>query len=778
MSESLSSDERTSSVEYSTNGRDSALSSGRSTPSFRKKPKRPDIKLSDHQNFPDYVEIRRTDSLTSMDSEMDRYSFISDSNSYIDIPYYNEQNNTGHHHCNGEEKVHEFEETLRDDNTPIPGNNTDSRYNYMKKICRERPDSPTSSLLLPILMSNIGDPMAALHEKLSPILNKLKLLEEESRQIPSLRSQISILEEEREKLTTTLQKQETLQIASPSCHKQTLTDVNVTSNRDKETNIYVLKTNQHTATVPKKSLEIETQTLINESTSIDTQIDSISSPELYQNIGIQSVPITTETGVQKYLEFITEISHKGVGTEHIETKTTATGDGVAELPVFDGSTQCSVQNGEFACQNDISLSTNHKQTETISRSYVDKSIGDKIADLRFHSIGIQESPRHFSSSTQCETNPREDFETMCGSPTSQLTNFGVGDNIAYLHYDNQNTQTIQTEYKNESTQMTITSNDKSISTGCSFNSMTSSSTQHGGPATNDFSCGENKADVRMCDQSSSNVPTVIDSGVGTDAVQLVDSSVGCNIKTETRSIGVGNDRIDDILCAKCLVPKSTIGIGMYVNCKFCTIDDKLCDCVKPVTTSVGVGDISIDKINCDKCENLKQVSVSVGEGTVDDLLCDSCEKTRNNGTTSTGVGDGDINETDCEKCKNSNSDNVFNFDFNVLNKPASTQHEQQQAALCHYCGNKVDLNDTQLDESLQAMRDSMKSVSCGMKRTTASKNLNLELESAASDSIPRAQQTSDDDLAAVSDEEVEEEESPRYDCILIYIRIARLAGLL
>ena len=845
MSESFSSDERSSSVEC-INGKEKGMSSGRSTPSFRKKPKRPDIKISDHLIYRDFVEIRRTDSLTSIDSEMDRYSFISDG-SYIDIPYLSEaslDDRNGDHLTN----LHEFEETLRDD-TPIPLNSVDVKYNNVKKICRQRPDSPTSLFLLPVFMSNTNDPIMDLHQRLSPLLNRLKQLEEESKLISSLKSKVAILQEEKLKLLTCLNKQKSDSVckSSSSCDKGTLTIINTSSPCDKEelsdiinivdilscdkgtlTNINTSSpcdkeelsdiinivdilscdkgtlTNINTSSPCDKEelsdiinivdiLSCDKGTLTNINTSspcdkeelsdiinivdilscdkgtltdvnnfptqlctIETQtsIDSLHSPELFQEIGIQSSPQTKHIGVQKYLEFITEIHHKATTTDEVVLKSTGVGDNIADLTMDDRFTQCSVEHKEFSCQNNILLSIVDKVTETPKTSFVDKSIGDGIAEVNFKSIGMQESPIQVNSSTQCVKTLPKNIGTMFGSPTSYLTDCGIGDKIAEIISDDQNTQTNVIENKNESTQMTVEVCDKSISHGCPLNDMKSIYVQHV-PSINDFMCGDNIAEVLSSDKATSNVPTLNDINVGTERVEMIDTSVTCKIINKTKSQGVGDNTINDVICEKCLIPKRSVEVGMYENSEFCCVDDKLCNCVKPIINSIGVGDISIEKINCDKCENVTLVSVAVGDCKIDNLLCDNCvHKKDENNLISIGVGDLDVNETNCEICKsNGVTDSGFNFDLNILNAPVTQQH----AVLCHYCGNKVDLNDTQLDESLQAMRDNMKSISCGMKRSTASKNLNVEFDP------PEVRtQPSDDDMAVVSDDDYDEENSRYY----------------
>ena len=116
--------------------------------------------------------------------------------------------------------------------------------------------------------------------------------------------------------------------------------------------------------------------------------------------------------------------------------------------------------------------------------------------------------------------------------------------------------------------------------------------------------------------------------------------------------------------------------------------------------------------------------------------CVGCETPE---TQSVAIGDNDVtaDPSKCDECEKRKRDSsYFNFDFNMGASSSCSNCngcQQQQPIICHYCGNKVDLNDDSVDETLQAMRDSMQSLSgrgkqgSELKRSGARKNLNLDL---------------------------------------------------
>eukprot|EP00112_Aurelia_sp_Birch-Aquarium-sp1_P019370 Seg478.6 transcript_id=Seg478.6/GoldUCD/mRNA.D3Y31 product="KN motif and ankyrin repeat domain-containing protein 1" protein_id=Seg478.6/GoldUCD/D3Y31 len=203
----------------------------------------------------------------------------------------------------------------------------------------------------------------------------------------------------------------------------------------------------------------------------------------------------------------------------------------------------------------------------------------------------------------------------------------------------------------------------------------------------------------------------------------------------------------------------------------CRIDDKLCDCLQPDLCDVGIGDSFVNNVICDLCKNRECSSVACGEDRIDDTFCDKCEhlqlETKSCGegdvnivlcdeclrkgeTHEIGVGENDVFETGCAKCEKLNQTTDFvNVSMSELEPgtPYSNGHErrrrksetlaerrttsissetefceevykimanttistevQQEPVICNYCGNKVDLNDKNLDMALIAMRNNL-----------------------------------------------------------------------
>ena len=314
---------------------------------------------------------------------------------------------------------------------------------------------------------------------------------------------------------------------------------------------------------------------------------------------------------------------------------------------------------------------------------------------------------------------------MCGPPVCNMRDSGIGDFVAEVYTDEQSIQTVNNNTDSSTQSDVLTVCDQSTLYGCSFSDMTSTQTQCR-PLTSDFMCGEGIADVLTHDKATSKIVAYNDFSVNTTPVVTAETAVSCDLKNETQTCGVGDSRIDDVLCDKCRIPKHDVGVGSYTDNAVCCVDDKLCGCTKPTTRDVGVGEHDVDSRDpCTKCDTTHVADVGVGDSRVDETeRCGACDfRCDYNNFASIGVGDGDVNvEPDCTKCAENRQSDTFNFDLNILNNNNNNNNtrpltpQQQQAALCHYCGNKVDLNDTNLDESLQQMRDNMKSMKCGIRR--------------------------------------------------------------
>ena len=391
-------------------------------------------------------------------------------------------------------------------------------------------------------------------------------------------------------------------------------------------------------------------------------------------------------------------------------------------------------------------------------SFNDQGVGRDF-EVVFNEEGVQTASLELNTvSSQTLEKVLNNVSTMIGCPVKQLADTGVGHEICY--------------------------SDKDAQTTCVVSSTTSSQTvppprssaavQVTPALGNDFSCGNGIAELKMVDRT-------------VDCLLLCAPQCNASTLTEVRetrehgvqsspdhvSVATGDGDINKVIwCDRCsALTTSDIGTGVYKSDDVpCCVDDKLCDCVKPAMVNKSAGDFSLTDTFCDRCDNLQTATVGVGDSQTMTLVwCDKCTNLRSHDacvggdsdnidgenmcdscynkpeTHAVAVGDYDVT-ADPEKCdeceKRKRDSSYFNFDFNMGGAMgggggcSGCNGCQQQPIICHYCGNKVDLNDDSIDETLQAMRDSMQSLSGRassgkqsneLKRSGARKNLNLDL---------------------------------------------------
>ena len=187
----------------------STPSSGRSTPSFRKKPKRPEIRLTDHNNhyhhnkqYKDYIEILRADSLQSLYSEQGDNGDESESGSGVEISeemiakaflsshMKHEISSSAAAEMRG--KLTNFPAAEKENNTAkrISAANTVECIDRLaaKKHCLKQPQSAVSQFLLPLLEAenNGDDLLTEIFHLLSPVFKKVQGYEEKADQISTL----------------------------------------------------------------------------------------------------------------------------------------------------------------------------------------------------------------------------------------------------------------------------------------------------------------------------------------------------------------------------------------------------------------------------------------------------------------------------------------------------------------------------------------------------------------------------------------------------------------
>ena len=736
-----------------------SLSSGRSTPnSVKRRPKQPNILLpSNHGVYQDYVEIRRPESISSCYSESDRSSIISDG-SFFDLS----EEITEAISPDARLSVSELEETLTEYDVADKEleKNLDCfklHEHTIKQLCIQRPNSPTSNFLSSIIPSESSpDIISQMHYKLSPLLHKIQKFEEQSKKLNSLQVKLAVVQEEKRQLSAMLEKR-----------RQQVNEINQLSEQEG---------------LHKKKQTLSFSPIYLSVVGFNQKVDK------YTNTNDYTIK-SSDVGVQKCLEFDGCLKHKETMTNNPAMKDTGTNVSVGVLVK---GCQIKAETIDFSCQTDLKLLCINKDTQTNKIIVKDSSFGDEIAEKFYTNSSTQISKVYSNTFTQCNLPEYLDKNIMVGISSNHLVEKGTGDLVADVLLFSSEVQTDKMIKTNQATECKVSMSEKSLSVGCSYAHLKSTSSQCCVDVKN-FQCGEGFAVLQFKDASSNVGVTMVDAYTSTRLIETKSTSTWCEIKTN--SVCVGDCSIFDMFCDRCSnLEVQSIGIGEYVNKSLCCVNDKMCECVKHATisvgtsddavsdifcdhcknlktSSVGIGENKIDDIFCDKCCNLKTVSCGIGECTIDDLLCDHCtnktffdvavsEDSVDSGfcisclsreVVSIGIGEGNIHDTSCSKCI-ANEDK-FVFDVDILNA-VSLQQQQQQAALCHYCGNKVDLNDSNLDESLQAMRDSMHNFASGMKRSTVSRALNLE---SCDDSFYKSkddlESPEDDYRAIMSDEE-------------------------
>ena len=365
----------------------------------------------------------------------------------------------------------------------------------------------------------------------------------------------------------------------------------------------------------------------------------------------------------------------------------------------------------------------------------DKGVG-RDTELVFNEEGVQTvSAELNTTSSQTEQKILSSASTMVGCPAADLVDTATGHEIVYNDSD---TQTMSVSLNTVQSQ----TDEKPVSsTGIQVE-----------PLQADFNCGNGIANLGMTDKSIDCVllfQPQCHVSTATEMRETRDS--GVQISPVHVSVAIGDGDINEpIWCDRCSArTTSDIAVGMYDNDIQCCIDDKLCDCVKPEMVSKSVSDHTVTDTFCDRCDNLQTTDIGVGDSQTMTLVwCDKCTNMHTTDacvgcetleTQSVAIGDNDvtIDPSKCDECEKRKRDSsYFNFDFNMGASSSCSNCngcQQQQPIICHYCGNKVDLNDDSVDETLQAMRDSMQSLSgrgkqsSELKRSGARKNLNLDL---------------------------------------------------
>ena len=370
-----------------------------------------------------------------------------------------------------------------------------------------------------------------------------------------------------------------------------------------------------------------------------------------------------------------------------------------------------------------------------AQSYNEQGVGRDF-ELRFDETGVQTiRNEHATSASQTLEKVVHSASTMAGCATLNHNNKSVGRDTELL-FNEEGVQTVSLELNTTSSQ-TLPKTLDSVSTmiGCPARSLVDASIGH------DIIYNDNDTQTTRITlntiHSQTDPRSVSSAGIQAKPIQL-DFSCGDGIA----NLGLTDQSIGCTLLTKphCHVSTATERLE---------IRDYGVQISPAQVTSVATGDGDINEpIWCDRCSARTTTDIAIGtHDDSGDRTADACIGCETAKTHSVAIGDFDVtlDPTKCDECEKRKRDSsYFNFDFNMGSVTGTSCSncngcQQQQPIICHYCGNKVDLNDDAIDETLQAMRDSMQSLSgrsvagasgkqiSELKRSGARKNLNLDL---------------------------------------------------
>ena len=194
---------------------------------------------------------------------------------------------------------------------------------------------------------------------------------------------------------------------------------------------------------------------------------------------------------------------------------------------------------------------------------------------------------------------------------------------------------------------------------------------------------------QLCDHCSSLKTRSV--GCGSDLVVITDSAVGsqaidekilcdrCSdvetntIGTETSDFQFEENSFVCKICKKILIKEEISAKNKMVAPQGCVLEDELFVFEKKQNTrTLGVGDCSVMDSFCSRCDNLCTRSVGVGRGNVSmDIICDRCsnKKTKSVGTIydivetrSLGVSECCVTDNFCDRCMNIRTSTVASGD--------------------------------------------------------------------------------------------------------------------
>ena len=642
------------------------------------------------------------------------------------------------------------------EDTPV-----DVKANDTKMYNGFRSNSPTSKILQPIFQYPMSEDLFKLLEsiraEISPKLSRLERLENENKLLAVLQVKLAVLQEEKRQLLNTLkQKRSSRQSMSSNHSSKTSSPLSSpVSFQSEAEEVFVVRPLPHRA---KSSKFVQTEG--NEEEHGSRQYPYWSKPppdeefrkQIQHNGEIYRVlPLGTEEVLDRIvlpsdaplLRNSTQATQKQTltsagnlsgyrntkaaskETDVKETRDLAFGREIGELCSVSVSTQCIVDVVEASSQYDRVLYESKSVLAgcsyadiadvgmQFSPAYRDASFGDDIAEKFFSTTGIQHVVSTSDKEVACRAQTADKISMVGCSLDDRISvgcqsviprnDFSCGDGFAVIESVNSFCQAVVGRTSVASSPIAWGRSDCCLQ--CNLGVEQSHTVGVGTynfeteNAEEDMFC---KVDDKLCECCK---PESCEKGIGEFSVRHVVCDSCRNRSVET--VACGEDRTDSLLCDVCdLRQLESRGCGEDdVNCIICD----QCAC-RPPTQDTGVGDADVFDIVYDSYGNAADVSGYVNVSIVDKDTESSIS------TALSGMEVRDRNENigyidsteNRSRLTSVSSDAEFCEEvYKVMANSAVYDGVEQKPVICNYCGNKVDLDDKNMDSALNEMRNNL-----------------------------------------------------------------------
>lgn len=552
--------------------------------------------------------------------------------------------------------------------------------------------------------SELKQCLMRIREQMALSLVRLKELEEQVKNVPTLQVRISVLQEEKRQLIKQLQSKSVRKRTRSADYAGNSMSYSRGSKSDTEND-------DDDYSLLKKRLRVRLNSVgvgdfsINDACSCGNQRAEI------KRISVKSVCVETDSCLDQGVDYQSKLSlvqeakkpktrSIGVGMMRSFTKDVGVGEGSALLFTEPKGVQASVDKKDSSCDATSSavttkdagisakplfFSTGTNTELHGSSDNLNKDTERKMSDMA--SVAVQTSGKSevtmvsigvgictIDDEPSCRKCSNRKSRTILKTVDEIMANridipfyksVGVGDaclddNYLCSRCSNLQTRTVgvgeKVELRNVAVGEHCVSGDRLVDR-CSNVKLKSVSCGTEQISTKDTGVGDDKTDNILCERCS-NLET---SSAGTRDGQQEENTFVCKVCSRMQT-NQENIYTEKIVSAETNIQLESVDPNSFVTEDKQGMPLRRKSSVQQSTRTIGVGNCGVMDSFCDKCDSLRTRSVGVGDGNVSvDLICDKCanKKTKSVGTIcefvetrSIGVSECCITDNFCDRCMN------------------------------------------------------------------------------------------------------------------------------